>query len=259
MSDVKRKSKAATPKTEIFAMRFDPKTKYLAEVAARKQRRSLSNFMEWAVELALKNTFLEHDSQESVWDMSTDLWDVDEADRFIRMAFIHPELLTYDEQVLWKVICEWGNLWKGKKDQEGKWQWKTDDLSKLNLERLRRKWKILKSIASGESEESVLVESDMQDPVLDISIEPCEMSEVDSLVTKAFSHPERMNSDEKVLWKVICERGNLWKGKKDQEGKWQWKTNDVNKLIIERLRRKWQTIKKIASGEKLEILLDEQD
>ena len=115
MTNGKRKAKSGTTRTEVFAMRLDPKLKYLAEIAARKQRRSLANFMEWAIELGLSNTEIGGDSNEriTVWDQSTKLWDVDEADRFATLAFLNPELMTYDEQVLWKLICETGYVWKG--------------------------------------------------------------------------------------------------------------------------------------------------
>ena len=53
MAEKNRKAKAGGPRTEVFAMRLDPKLKYLAEIAARKQRRSLANFIEWALEQAL--------------------------------------------------------------------------------------------------------------------------------------------------------------------------------------------------------------
>lgn len=171
MTEEKRKSKAVAPKTELFAMRFDPRIKYLAEIAARKQRRSLSNFMEWAVELGLMNTFLVQNSQVSVLDMSNEFWDVIEADRFVKLAYGHPELLSFHEQLLWKVICERGNLWKGKKDSAGNWRWKTDDVNKLSIERLRRKWDLLKSVASGEIENSVLIESEKNDTELDMTTE----------------------------------------------------------------------------------------
>ncbi len=58
MTEEKRQPKAGAPRTEVFAMRFDPKLKYLAEIASRKQRRSLANFVEWAIEEALKTVYL---------------------------------------------------------------------------------------------------------------------------------------------------------------------------------------------------------
>ena len=111
MTEGKRKSKTGTPRTEVFAMRFDPKLKYLAEIAARKQRRSMANFVEWAIEEALKSVYLiersDYNNQgETVTDATSKLWALDESDRLIRLATNFPELLTYDEQTVLCVICE---------------------------------------------------------------------------------------------------------------------------------------------------------
>ena len=43
MTEKNRKAKVSGPRTEVFALRLDPKLKYLSEIAARKQRRSLAN------------------------------------------------------------------------------------------------------------------------------------------------------------------------------------------------------------------------
>lgn len=111
MTEKKRKPKAAGPRTEVFAMRLDPKLKYLAEIAARKQRRSLANFVEWALDQALAsvklvepNDFDEHGR--SVLDEAGKLWDLEPADRLINLAENYPDLLTYEEQILWKAIFE---------------------------------------------------------------------------------------------------------------------------------------------------------
>lgn len=166
MAEAKRKTKVGATRTEVFAMRLDPKLKYLAEIAARKQRRSLANFMEWAIELGLKNTDLDHGQQyaTSVWDKSGALWDVDEADRFAKLAFTTPELMTYDEQILWKVICETGHIWKGRHDKDGDWQWSVDDARNLVLERLRQYWDDFKKVASGEADRSILPKTSKNEP-----------------------------------------------------------------------------------------------
>lgn len=159
MTEPKRKSKVTAPKTEVFAMRFDPKLKYMAEIAARKQRRSLANFIEWAVELGLKETKLLPGLRDTALHMSTTIWDISEPDRLVKLAFNLPELMNYDEQILWNVICETAFLWKGKKDSDGDLQWNTDDVSKLRLDRLRRKWQIIKKVATGEADRSQLSDS----------------------------------------------------------------------------------------------------
>lgn len=127
MSERKRKSKASGPRSEVFAMRLDPKLKYLAEIAARKQRRSLASFVEMAIEQALSKAILaEVDSVDgrheiSVLDESTKLWDLEPSDRFLKLAENYPELLTYEEQVIWKAIHEI-QTYSSYKDDEGKTQ-----------------------------------------------------------------------------------------------------------------------------------------
>ena len=130
MTERKRKPKAGTTRTEVFAMRLDPKLKYLAEIAARKQRRSLANFIEWAVEQALGNVSLvdagdfNGQNGRSVLDESDNLWDLVPSDRFIKLAQNYPSLLTYEEQLIWKTIHEI-TVSESYKDDAGKTQYFT--------------------------------------------------------------------------------------------------------------------------------------
>jgi hypothetical protein len=95
-------------RTETVTVRLDPRLRYLAELAARKQRRTLSSFIEWSIEDALKRVSLGglpgRRAGASIDDEANALWDIDEADRFIRLGFGYPELLTYDEQRIWKLL-----------------------------------------------------------------------------------------------------------------------------------------------------------
>ncbi len=112
MTEKKRKPKATGPRTEVFAMRLDPKLKYLAEIASRKQRRSLANFIEWALDEALANVKLAEGSDfngpydRSVREEANKLWDLEPSDRLIKLAENYPDLLTYEEQIIWKAIFE---------------------------------------------------------------------------------------------------------------------------------------------------------
>src|SRR5215472_12069759 len=100
-----RRSTGNSPrkKSEIVSVRFDPKLKYLAELAARKQRRPLSSFIEWAVEQSLAEVSLEERNGETVTVATAEqihgLWDLDESDRIVRLALIYPDLLTHEEQI----------------------------------------------------------------------------------------------------------------------------------------------------------------
>ncbi len=110
MTEKNRKAKSSGPRTEVFAMRLDPKLKYLAEIAARKQRRSLANFIEWSLEQSLKSVSLSEDSQGqwsvNVLDEASKLWDLEASDRFLKLVENYPDLLTYEEQLIWKAIQE---------------------------------------------------------------------------------------------------------------------------------------------------------
>jgi hypothetical protein len=94
----KRKPKPEGGRTEIFALRLDPKLKYLAELAARKQRRSLANYVEWALDTVLRETVIDDKTGKKVWEEAELLWDISEPGRFFRLLDTHPELLSYDEQ-----------------------------------------------------------------------------------------------------------------------------------------------------------------
>jgi hypothetical protein len=83
------------------------------------------------------------------------LWDVDDADRFVNLALKFPELLTHDEQVLWKLIRENGYLWRGKHDSQGEWVWRTSG-DALIMERLRGHWDKFNAVANGDADRSTL-------------------------------------------------------------------------------------------------------
>jgi hypothetical protein len=128
----------------------------LAEIAARKQRRTLSGYIEWAVERSLDKVILkEGDSfggAVSVSDAQTthELWDVDEAERLLRLAFNFPELLTYEEQLIWRVIRDCGYIWRGRfAKPHDEWEWNIAE-ENLNWGRLREYWDIFKGVAAGE-------------------------------------------------------------------------------------------------------------
>jgi hypothetical protein len=142
-------------RTETVTVRLDPKLRYLAELASRKQRRTLSSFIEWAVQDSLERIWLrESDSTSSIADETNRLWDVDDADRFAKLALRYPDMLTHDEQVRWKLIQENGFLWRGR-EVGSKWTWKVEE-SSLIFERLREHWDKFIAVAQGDAEKSIL-------------------------------------------------------------------------------------------------------
>jgi len=107
----KRAKKAGGGKlarSETVTVRLDPKLRYLAELAARKHRRTLSSYIEWAIEESLNSIILKRneDYEWSLAEESSELWDVDEADRFAKLAQKYPDLLTHEEQLILKLVKE---------------------------------------------------------------------------------------------------------------------------------------------------------
>ena len=130
-------------------------------IAARRQRRPLSSYIEWAIEESLAHVQPGYDPSAefdppTFKDVANDLWDVDEPDRFIRLAIRYPFLLDHEEQRLWKLICESGCVWKGNhKGENGEWQWTVKEGSMI-WDRLRQHWDTFYRVANGELENSDL-------------------------------------------------------------------------------------------------------
>lgn len=145
-------------KTEITTVRLDPKLRYLAELAARKQRRTLSSFIEWVVEQGLKDISLRinHDGPVTVMEDANRLWDVDTPDRFVKLALLVPDLLTHDEQIVWKVVRECGYFWRGEyKGPMKEWTWHPE-LHNMQFDRLRAHWDTVLQVAVGEQPAAML-------------------------------------------------------------------------------------------------------
>jgi hypothetical protein len=144
-------------RSETVTVRLDPKLRYLAELAARKQRRTLSSFIEWVIEETLKRVhFDEGEFSASVASAAAELWDVDEPDRFVKLALRYPDMLTHEEQVLWKLVRENGALWRGHFEKEtGDWVWRIDQHDFV-IERFREHWTTFNAVARGEVDVSAL-------------------------------------------------------------------------------------------------------
>ena len=164
MTERKRKTKVGALRTEVFAMRLDPKLKYLAEIAARKQRRSLANFVEWAIEQTLNSVYLiepndRNNQGDTVAEAASKLWALDEPDRIIKLATTYPDLLSYDEQLIWRVIFD-HTVWN--KETERMSHFKEGKGIAVSL--VRDCWPQIKAYALGtgtkEDIDSALCESD---------------------------------------------------------------------------------------------------
>lgn len=144
-------------RSEVVTVRLDQKLRFAAEIVARKQRRTLSSFIEWAIEQAVSKEIVQindHDIQEATaLEVTAKIWDVDEADRFIKFAETCPTLLNFKEERLWKTIKEtpyfFQHVEKEDDSPNSKLIWDTCS-SNIRFERVREYWDKLQKIAEGE-------------------------------------------------------------------------------------------------------------
>ena len=144
-------------RSETVTVRLDPKLRYLTELAARLHRRTSSSYIEWAIKASLDTEALRPTGTPSMVVTDTTigseaeyLWDVDDADRFAKLALRYPHLMTHEEQVLWKLIRENGYLWKGSFAGRGKeWMWTVDEDSFI-FQRLREHWIAFSGVAESD-------------------------------------------------------------------------------------------------------------
>jgi predicted transcriptional regulator len=151
-------NEAGKRRSETVSVRLDPKLRYLAEIAARKQRRTVSSFIEWAIEDSLGRVALAeyaNDNIRSVIDAAAQLWDVDECDRFAKLAFNFPDLMTHQEQVIWKLVRENGYFWNGTYNADKVYIWFIVETS-LRKFALRNWWEVLNDVARGELNEDAI-------------------------------------------------------------------------------------------------------
>lgn len=145
-------------KTESVTLRFEQRLRFGLELLSRRQRRKMTSVIEWMVEKQL----VDPDNGLMVTDPKTGkpcslltlVWDPMEADRLVKLALFDPGLLSFEEQMLWKVISEDPRLWKQKKRND-KWHW-TLSFDQLNITLLREYWPIYQGIAKGEKTEADL-------------------------------------------------------------------------------------------------------
>jgi len=166
-------------RSEVVTVRLDPRLRYGVELAARKHRRTASSFIEWAIERALQKMVIregvgEYQGSVTAEDVLNKVWDVDEPDRFAKLAINFPELLTHEEQILWKLIRECGALWRGHWEQHGDrelWAWEISERY-LDLEQLREHWDTFIQTAKGYLTSEGLPHWDRDRPADDLDAPP---------------------------------------------------------------------------------------
>jgi hypothetical protein len=147
MTDGRKGGGGKLSRTEVVTVRLDPKLRFGVELAGRKHRRTASSFIEWAVEQVLDQVAVRdyRGEETTIAEAHKASWDVDESDRLVNLALYYPELLTHDEERIWKLILE--NRFFAKKQAN-------ENLSSHPLEpdrqAVREHWETLQKVAKGE-------------------------------------------------------------------------------------------------------------
>lgn len=142
-------------RSETVTVRLDPKLRYLAELAARIHRRTLSSYIEWAVEQSLEKVDIhiaEHGGDEDVTLKAESrlLWDVDESERFIKLARHYPELLNHEEQEQWKLLLDSQLLEPARaRNKFGRVEWNDGILEDVVYPAVRRLWPEIQEVYEG--------------------------------------------------------------------------------------------------------------
>ncbi len=123
MAVIFKKQGKGTP----FSIRLSPKTKFGLELLSRVTRRTNSAVIEVALEKEIKAE-LNLDVNGRKQNLADVVWDPDLICRFVKMAQFAPDILSIEEEMWWKIIC----------DDE-----KYFEMEEPNCEMIRKDWAII--------------------------------------------------------------------------------------------------------------------
>lgn len=158
-------------RSESVTVRLSGRTKYGAELAGMKKRRTVSSYVETVIEESFRNIKIEvfaDDGKErcevTVKELLHTLWDIEESKRFILRAFHCPWLLTDEEEALFNQIKKNTAFWGtgGKCEASLKtidfesinqnWEILSDGLTRFGESSLSLKWERLKPLEVTDSD-----------------------------------------------------------------------------------------------------------
>lgn len=146
-SSAKTLNRKAPDATGVTSIRLPRHMFYFADLAARSQGRSMGNFFEEAIREKLARTMIaapmDPDREYLTYDpvFQEALWDVDEADRLVRLALFMPLLMDFDEQRVWKSIKTQPELYASTNSESA------NSFKGWNLAKIREDWETLKITA----------------------------------------------------------------------------------------------------------------
>ena len=138
-------SKPKQPRKELTSLRLEPQVKYLAEIASRVQRRSLTNFIEWVLEESIKNMTLRDDPYDdrTLGDLSFLLWDINESERLTHTPY---KFINFNE---FAIIIDTSGYQIELPDEAGFKGIHKLELQHFNTEKINDCWENILQIANG--------------------------------------------------------------------------------------------------------------
>jgi len=129
--------------------------RFAADLAAAKERRSLSSLIEWAVCQALQKIVVAtpNEQQISALDVAKEVWNEDEIVRLFLLAERYPTLLTTEQRQLLDLIYHNDHFVispKSKAFDAG------EPMQKIRLKEVRLHWQTLKRVVAGDLPRSKL-------------------------------------------------------------------------------------------------------
>lgn len=133
-------------KGESLTVRLAPKARYMIELLARKQRRTISGVVDWLIWKAVNDPgdglFKEYD-EGKLLPLVDRLWSVSEFERIRLLQKYYHELMTFEEEMTMRII----NL-------ENRFWWSVDDPDvnerSPNLPLIDKNWEAIKARAGGD-------------------------------------------------------------------------------------------------------------
>lgn len=107
---IEKKSKKNTTSVNL-SLRLDPRSKYLIDLLARQQKRTITGVIEWAVERAGTEAIFDNENGLNFLEVIDSLWSTDESMRLANLAQARPDLLDYDELRIWETIKASPDFW----------------------------------------------------------------------------------------------------------------------------------------------------
>ncbi len=135
------------PRSINVAVRLDARLKFASDLGARvHNNQTLSSFIEWALSRTVRELSI-RSTTKTVQNVVDEVWDIDPADRLIKLAFAYPQLLSYSEELIFKAIKGHPAFWTSPEKQS---------VETCKLKNVRAAWEHLTKIGNEESTESDL-------------------------------------------------------------------------------------------------------